>query len=182
MMYQGVSAGLGMPTKFATTSTKTSQMIFSKGPSAGDGQHRQRAIAEGDKSVQQLNQRIQFALAAIDVCPMGFQWMTVNDGYLCSGGNHFIENKEIELILEQTLYQPSIDLVNCPFPDPTASMFTPVMQWAPFKKPPMQLPRWSTPWISYHRARASKKASEHRQELTQNISDFNHFSSSPFGY
>ena len=117
--------------------------------------------------MQQLDQRVQFALAAMDVCPTGFQWMPVNDGYLYSGGNHFIEDKEIDLMLDQTLYQPRIDLVNCPFPDPIASMFTPSMQWvwASFKKRPMQLLGWSTPWISYNGARASQQASSTGRRL-----------------
>jgi hypothetical protein len=69
----------------STMSIGTVQMITQQGVTQGSGEYRKKTIAEGDEAVRRLNDRVQIILTQIGVCPMGFEWLPVSDGWLCCG-------------------------------------------------------------------------------------------------
>lgn len=44
-------------------------------------------------------------------CPMGFDFYAVREGYLCGGGNHFVEYAEVEAMLKYNIC-PRLEPVN----------------------------------------------------------------------
>ena len=136
-------------------------MIMQQGVDAGAGENRRKAIAEGEASVRKLNDRVQEALSELDICPAGFEWVPVSDGYMCCGGTHFIPDKEIDKLLDSQWYEPRIDRVNCPKAiHPFLPVFMPnfdgSVEMETLKKPPEQLPKRALCWLVYWHAKGMK--------------------------
>ena len=152
--------GSGSNTTTTTTTTNTTQMLLQQGATSGAGQHRRQAMAEGESAVQALDQRIQIALRQLGICPRGFQWLPVSDGYMCYGGNHYFTDVEIDKMLNTLMYFPRMTIVNAPRFDTPMGDFGPPMGFYPLKKPPEQVPKRAPCWMVYNEAKGIKQFME----------------------
>ena len=47
------------------------------------------------KSKSESLAKVQEKLKAMDLCPMGYEWLPVSGGYRCAGGSHFVSLKDL---------------------------------------------------------------------------------------
>ena len=50
-----------------------------------------------DQARRQKEEQIQQKLKKMGVCPMGYRWIPVGDGYRCAGGTHFVTRSQLGL-------------------------------------------------------------------------------------
>ena len=138
------------------TTTQTVQIVTQQGVTSQSGENRKKAIAEGPEAIQQLELRVQQMIAQSGVCPKLYTWIPDAEasGYMCRGGNHFISDKEIDLMLANNFYQPQPQLVNHIAEEQIYEIkmygaTSAPLQFLPLKKPPPQLPRQYPCWIIY---------------------------------
>ncbi|KAK0258534.1 hypothetical protein LTR91_009690 [Friedmanniomyces endolithicus] len=74
------------------------------------GQARQAAEANGQG--QQFEMQVQTMIAAMGICPSQYRWYLAPMGYLCAGGNHHIDNEEVDKWAKNQRYRPHVKLVN----------------------------------------------------------------------
>ncbi|KAK5109476.1 hypothetical protein LTR62_007036 [Meristemomyces frigidus] len=128
-------------------------------PQISGGRARQAAAAQGQMHLQEFDLRTQEMLmsASQSACPRGYSYYKCNDGYLCGGGNHFISDEQVDMVMYGVARLPHIECVNdvcepwtrtiAPPPDgwqepmhwdPDTRIMTPLM--------PMPLRYDGTPW------------------------------------
>jgi hypothetical protein len=98
---QGASSTLNAQ----TTTTSTTETVGSAS--------RQRAATQGAANLRQFDKDVSIKLKRMvgGTCPMGFDFYAVREGYLCGGGQHFVEHSEVEAMLKYSIC-PRLELVN----------------------------------------------------------------------
>jgi hypothetical protein len=88
-----------------TTSTSTTETVGSAS--------RQRAATQGAANLRQFDKDVSVKLKRMvgGTCPVGFDFYAVRQGYLCGGGNHFVEHAEVEAMLKYGI-RPRLEMVN----------------------------------------------------------------------
>jgi hypothetical protein len=88
-----------------TTTTSTTETVGSAS--------RRQAATQGAANLRQFDQNVSIKLNRMlaGTCPMGFDFYAVREGYLCGGGNHFVEHAEVEAMLKYNR-RPRLEFVN----------------------------------------------------------------------
>ena len=107
----------GAPQPSASTqgasSSSNTQMSSTTTTSTTGGASRQQVATQGAASLRQFDQDVSVKLKRMvgGTCPMGFDFYAVREGYLCGGGNHFVEYAEVEAMLKYNIC-PRLEPVN----------------------------------------------------------------------
>lgn len=90
----------------STATTTTTSSTFG-------GQARQAAAAKGEQELRRFDQTVQQMLvnASSAECPSAAKYYPVKDGYLCGIGNHFISNRDVDMMMKRGI-PPLIEPVN----------------------------------------------------------------------
>jgi hypothetical protein len=84
----------------SSSNTQTTSITSTTG-----GASRQQAATQGAANLRQFDQDVSVKLKRMvgGTCPMGFDFYAVREGYLCGGGNHFVEYAEVEAMLKYNI-------------------------------------------------------------------------------
>jgi hypothetical protein len=96
----------------ASSSSNTQTTTTSTTETVGSASRRQ-AATQGAAQLRQFDQDVSVKLNRMlaGTCPMGFDFYAVREGYLCGGGNHFVEHGEVEAMLKYGI-RPRLEFVN----------------------------------------------------------------------
>ncbi|KAM0698947.1 hypothetical protein Q7P36_000991 [Cladosporium allicinum] len=108
---QGASSSSNTQTTSTTTTSTTTTSTTTT--STTGGASRQQAATQGAANLRQFDQDVSVKLKRMvgGTCPMGFDFYAVREGYLCGGGNHFVEYAEVEAMLKYNIC-PRLEPVN----------------------------------------------------------------------
>ncbi|EMC99502.1 hypothetical protein BAUCODRAFT_144914 [Baudoinia panamericana UAMH 10762] len=117
-----------------TTTTTTTTMTQVTG-----GKARRKAAAKGEAELHRFDEEVKRMLVqASGICVAGFPYYKTQDGYLCGGGSHFVNDAEVDAMLEgRRPHGPIIQFVNL-LHDKSTWMAPPLEGWhEPFHFDPM---------------------------------------------
>ncbi|KAK5114053.1 hypothetical protein LTR85_010359 [Meristemomyces frigidus] len=98
-----------------TTTIQTQTLVYEGSTSGGEA----RKAAESRGAVGQFEDGVQSMIVSMNICPATYKWYSIEQGYVCAGGNHFIRHAEIDKRCKDPNHRPQVTLVNT-FSTPTA--------------------------------------------------------------